>query len=97
MRFVVDLYRYILLTLVGLVIIGLLLLTFAAFDPNGPFQGEYATPVMLGAFTMALFLVLSVGGLAIIISIHDRHAEIADSISELVDALRPDDDLDETP
>jgi hypothetical protein len=88
MRFVVDLYRYVLLVLLALVIIGILLLTFAAVDPNGPFQGEYATPAILAMLAAGVFLTLSIGGLAIVISIHDRHAEIADHIGELVAVLQ---------
>ena len=78
MRFMVDLYRYIILFALALVLIGgtvgLLEVTTAGIS----------SPVSLIAYAYTFFafiiIVLVIGFVAIAVSIHDRHAELVDEV-----------------
>jgi hypothetical protein len=87
MRFIVDLYRYIIIGLCGLAIILGAFAVIAALDVNGPLLGQYPGWVIAVAFASAVLFILSIGGLAIIVSLHDRHAELADAALELKTTL----------
>jgi hypothetical protein len=87
MRFVVDLYRYLLLALCAGVLILMCVAIFAALDPAGPMQGEYSKPVLIGALMLGILFIINMGLLATVISLHDRHAEIADRSGEIAYAL----------
>lgn len=83
MRFIVDLYRYSIIALCGLAIILGAFAIFAALDVNGPLLGQYPGWVIAVAFASAVLFILSIGGLAIIVSLHDRHAELADAAQDI--------------
>ncbi|WP_375272683.1 hypothetical protein [Sphingomonas sp.] len=87
MRFIVDLYRYILVALCGITIIALAFAFFAFIDASGPTGGAYPEWVIAATIVVAIVFVLSIGGLAIIISLHDRHAELTDAAHDIRDAL----------
>ncbi len=87
MRFIVDVYRYLLLAVCGLTIIAAALLTLAAIDPSGPLSEQFRGSVLLIAAGLLLLLVLNLGVVAVLISIHDRHAEIADHAGNIAAQL----------
>jgi hypothetical protein len=87
MSFIVSMIKYVILgglfiTLVA-GIIGLLFL----FSGDLPIAPEAKLTVAAGGIAMFLLMVLSFGGVAIMISLHDRHREIVDGVHRIADAL----------
>ncbi len=87
MSFIVSMVKYaifggLFFTLVA-GIVGLLFL----FSGDFPIAPEAKLTVAAGGITMFLLMVLSFGGVAIMISLHDRHREIADGVHRIADAL----------
>lgn len=88
MRFLVDAYRYLILLILGLALIG------ASYGVSTLFLGDGGTnplsgAVLIGVIVAVVFVVLSIGLTATFISIHDRLADIAShmrSIAERMDA-----------
>lgn len=98
MRFIVDLYRFIIVAFCAVALIGGAVALFAALDTNGPLAGAYPGWVSAIAAAVAVMFILTVGGLAMIISIHDRHAELANAAGTTAAALeRIADRLDRLP
>jgi hypothetical protein len=87
MRFIVDLYRNILLVLCAIILVGALLLIIAALDRSGPFGSYLTGQIILIAFATLALLVLNLGAIATLISMHDRHAELASNSAIAADAL----------
>lgn len=87
MRFVVDLFRFIILAMCAFVLIGAALLVFAAIDHSSPLGTELTTTIVLFAIGALTLLVLNIGGVAILMSIHDRHVEIADNTGSIASSL----------
>lgn len=88
MRFIVDLYRYIIVAFCGVAVVGGAVLLFAGLDPDGPLAGAYPAWAIAVAAVVAIMFVLSIGGLALLISLHDRHAALADATQEAASALQ---------
>lgn len=88
MRFVVDLYRNIILGFCALVLIASAILIFAALDRSGPLGSQITGTIILIAVGALGFLVLNLGGIAILISLHDRHVEIAESAESIASSLQ---------
>jgi len=87
MPFIVSLFKYIILAFCFMVLVGVALAMFAVVDPSGPMAGQ-AKPYVIGSIAAFLvFFVLSLGAIAILISIHDRHREIAEGIDRIAAAL----------
>lgn len=86
MKFIVDLFRYLIFGFCGLVIVGFTygLLSISQSDPTG---GAYSILWIMGFLVTALLLILSLGGIAILISIHDRHNELVGEMTRIADAL----------
>jgi hypothetical protein len=87
MSFIVSMVKYVILgglffTLVAGVV-GLLFL----FGGDLPVPPEARLTVAAGGIAMFLLFVLSFGGVAILISLHDRHREIAEGVHRIADAL----------
>lgn len=85
MRFVVDLYRVILIAaLAGALMFGtyLVVVAFGAGD-NGTLGGI----ALFSLITVAIMVVLGIGVTAAFVSIHDRIAEISESADKIVAAL----------
>ncbi len=87
MSFIVSMVKYVILgglflTLVA-GIVGLLFL----FSGDLPIPPEAKLTVAAGGITLFLLMVLSFGGVAIIISLHDRHREIAEGVHRIAEAL----------
>lgn len=79
MRAIVDLYRYILLGTLGLLIVGIVFggLELTKLTAAGtPFLMFY----ILGAIALIVLAIIGLGITATFISIHDRHAELVDEI-----------------
>jgi TRAP-type mannitol/chloroaromatic compound transport system permease small subunit len=81
MRFIVDIYGYIIFAFCGLLIISaVLLVLFVATSGANP---DMTAGTIIGPIAALLFLVLNLGGIAIIVSLHDRHAELVDEARQL--------------
>lgn len=87
MRFVVDLYRYIIIGLCAAVLITVALVVMATFDHSGPLGSQLTGTILIAAIGALALLILSLGGVAILISIHDRHVEIAESSERIAYSL----------
>ena len=87
MRFVVDLFRFVILAMCAIVLVAAALLVFAAIDHSGPLGTGLTTTIVLFAVAALGLLVLNIGGVAILISIHDRHVEIADNAESMASSL----------
>jgi hypothetical protein len=87
MPFIVSLFKYIILAVCFLILVAVVLVVFAFLDSSNPLAAG-ATPVVIGsAFVVLIFLVLNLGGVAILISVHDRHREIAEGIHRIADMI----------
>lgn len=63
------------------------LIVMVSVDPANP-MAETLTPYMIAFAILAImFLVLCLGSVAILISIHDRHREIAEGIDRMATVL----------
>lgn len=87
MSFIVSMVKYLILgglfiTLVS-GIVGLLFL----LTGDLPIAPEAKLMVTAGGIAVFLLMVLSFGGVAIMISLHDRHREIVDGVHRIADAL----------
>ena len=85
MPFIVSLFKYLILGVCFLTIMGLALFVFAAVDPNGPLH-EAAPYAIAGALAAVVFMIVNLGAISILISIHDRHEEIAEVVLGLAEA-----------
>ncbi len=86
MRFLVDLYRYLIIAICGLVLIGL---TYGIVIGIGSGLFDTATgPLWIfGAVIIVVSMILGLGLVAIAISIHDRHAELVNEIERIADLV----------
>lgn len=87
MPFIVSLFKYIILVICFLFLVVIALAVIAVVDPGGPLAGvatPYAIALALGAI---ILMILNLGGVAILISLHDRHREIAEGINRIAGAL----------
>ena len=83
MRFIVDIYRVLILACFGVMIAIATLLVLSMGDLPDPLQG-----LGLGAIILLMIvMVIGVGTLAILFSIHDRHVEVAEDLARIADAL----------
>lgn len=87
MPFIVSLFKYLILGICFLVLVGLALFVFAAVDPNGPFHAAGAPYAIAGALVAVVFLIINLGAIAILISLHDRHKEIAQGVHRIAAAI----------
>lgn len=87
MPFIVSLFKYLILGVCFLVLVGLALFVFAAVDPNGPLHGAGASYAIAGALAGVVFLIINLGAIAILISLHDRHKELAEGVHRIASAI----------
>ncbi len=87
MSFIVSMVKYVILGGLFLLlvsgVVGLLLLFTDAF----PIPAEMKLSIAIGGIALFLLFVLSFGGVAIMISLHDRHREIAEGVHRIAEAL----------
>ena len=84
MRFLVDLYRQLILFALAIGVIGASFLIFMLFQNS---NGIQAAPYVIAAFAgLGIFVLLGIGMTATVISMHDRLAEISDSLRQLANA-----------
>ena len=86
MRFIVDLYRCLIYFYCAAIIIAVALAIFLALDRSGP--SSLSMDVMLIGAAILSILVLNLGGIAILVSFHDRHTEVAESLDDIAASLR---------
>ena len=81
MRFIVDLFRYIIFAFCGLMIIAAVLI---ALNLGSVETGSWPAGLVIAAiFVVFGLVVLNLGGIAILVSMHDRHAELVEEAVEL--------------
>lgn len=81
MRFIVDLYRYLILFYCGALVVAVALAFLLLIDRSG---GTALTiDVILTGAAILSFLILNLGGIAILVSLHDRHVEVADAATRI--------------
>lgn len=83
MRFIVDLYRYIIVAFCAVALIAGTVTLFVALDQNGGLGAAYPGWVLAVALAVAVSFILSIGGLALVVSLHDRHADLSDTAAEM--------------
>ena len=84
MRFIVDLYRWLIFLFFGIILFVVTNLILNWLEPGS--SVTFAEPMMLVGIGLLIFSILSVGVIAIFLSIHDRHVELVDSLARLADA-----------
>jgi hypothetical protein len=85
--FIVSLYKYIVLVFCFFVLVGVGLAVFTIADPTGPMVVQ-AKPYLIASLAAFLvFFVLGLGATAILLSVHDRHREIAAGIDRIASTL----------
>jgi hypothetical protein len=87
MAFIVSLFKYLILGTCFLMLIGISLFVFAAVDPDGPMQGMTTPYAIGGALVGVVLMIINLGAVAILISLHDRHKEIAQGVHRIAEAL----------
>jgi hypothetical protein len=88
MRFIVDLYRYVIFGISGLTIIGTMLLILFASELDANTNWDFAGPALAIGSGVVLLLILSLSGIAILISMHDRHVELVEEAADIATSLR---------
>jgi len=85
MRFIVDLYRYLIYIFCGVAVIVTALVLFIIADVYG--TPKFTTDFIAIGVGFVVFLLLALGGIAAIVSLHDRHVEISDTLMRIASAL----------
>lgn len=86
MRFLVDLYRYLIIAVCGLVLIGLTYGIVSGIG-SGVFDTAAGPLWIFGAVIIVVSMILGLGLVAIAISIHDRHAELVSEVERIADMV----------
>jgi len=84
MRFIVDAYRIIILAVLAL---GLIIGSYLVFSAFLAGDGIIGGATLLWFLWIAIVVILILGFLAVIISTHDRIAEISEQSRRIADAL----------
>lgn len=82
MRFIVDLYKYIIFAMCGLVVIGVSLVIIFTLDNTIQIR-SYTPIVLISSVSFVILVVLALGGTAMLVSLHERHAEMAEALERL--------------
>jgi hypothetical protein len=85
MRFIVDLYRLLIYFYCAAIIIAVALAIFLALDRSGP-SSLSMDVILIGAAIFSI-VILNLGGIAILVSFHDRHTEVAESLDRIAASL----------
>lgn len=86
MRFLVELYRYLIIFFCGVVLILTAYGLTAGFE-SGLFDSDLGYYWVFGSIISLITLVLILGLVAIIISIHDRHVELVEALNRIADLV----------
>jgi hypothetical protein len=86
MRFIVDFYRYVILAGIGAMIIAVVYIALELASQESFLSQLSGVWLALGMLGIALY-VMTLGMTATFISVHDRHAEIADELRALREHL----------
>ena len=85
MRFIIDLYRYLVLFYCGALLVAVALAIFLLIDRTG--GGTLTVEmILIGAGVLSL-VVVNLGGIAILVSLHDRHVEVSDAATRIAASL----------
>ncbi len=87
MRFLVDLYRFLLLAALGLGVVAASYVVFALFMQNSAWKQEFGGLALIAVIVVGVLVILSIGLTATFISMHDRMADIAENTDRIATAL----------
>lgn len=87
MSFIVSMVKYLILAGLFIVLVAGVIGLLFLFSDTSLIPPEAKFSMALGGVAAFLFLVLSFGGVAILISLHDRHREIAEGVHKIAEAL----------
>lgn len=80
MQSIVGALRWMILIVLGVIIFAVVLFAMEYFVGSGTLPPAISGLGLIGALLILIFFILSVGMVATVISIHDRHAEIAEEL-----------------
>ncbi len=87
MRFIVDLYRYIVYLFCAFALIGAALIALATADHTTALGAALTGWMLFAVLAGLIVMVLGLGGTAILVSIHDRHTELVEEGERIANAL----------
>lgn len=88
MAFIVSMFKYIILSLCFVVLVAIVFGLFYAID-SGLLQSAQAAFSTVALIVVGgVFFILYIGGIAILISLHDRHRELAEGVHLIADELK---------
>lgn len=85
MRFIIDLFRCLIYFYCAAILIGVSLGIFLALDRPGP--SDLTADVIFVAAAVFSIFVLHLGGIAILVSLHDRHVESTQALNSIAASL----------
>ena len=88
MAFIVSLFKYIILTFCFLMLIAIVFGLMWSIDQGVLTSPEMAMGTIALVVAVFVFFILYIGGIAILISLHDRHREVAEGIHRIADELK---------
>lgn len=88
MRFIVDLFRYIIVLFCGLALVGSTLLVIAVLDPANAAPAWLSGGVVMGVVVGLVLLVLNLGVVTTLIFLHDRHCDLVDEAAQISESLQ---------
>jgi urease accessory protein UreF len=87
MRFLVDLYRYIIFLFCAFALIGAAVIALSAADHSTALGAALTGWMMFAVIAALVVMVLGLGGIAILVSLHDRHAELVEEAERIANAV----------
>ena len=85
MRFLVDLYRYLVIALCAVFVVALIYGTMLLLDGSIAAGGEYNNFVIGASIALAIFFIIAIATTAILLSMHDSLCSVADSLRALAE------------
>ncbi|MCW2391915.1 uncharacterized membrane protein YhaH (DUF805 family) [Sphingobium sp. B1D7B] len=87
MPFIVSLYKYLIFGFCFIILVAIVLGLMFVLNSGNAGMDEVTPYAIATAIAALMMLVLSLGAIAILISLHDRHREIAEGIDRVAAAL----------
>ena len=87
MRFIVDLYRYIIYGFCAFTLIVIALVAMQVADRSSILGAPLTGAILIGLVGVLGMFVLGLGATAILVSMHDRHVELVEESERIATAL----------
>jgi hypothetical protein len=87
MAFIVSLFKYIIIGFCFLLLVGIFLGIIFLLSYDGGMSAGEKVGIIAAFIGGLIFLVLNLGGIAILISLHDRHRELAEGVHRIADLM----------